>query len=55
MPTNQGSSARTRQDARDLLIKALYQWQVGGHDLPELLAQFDAAWSVLPVEREENE
>ena len=40
MPTNQGSSARTRQNARDLLIKALYQWQLGGHDLPEILAQF---------------
>jgi N utilization substance protein B len=40
MPTNEGSSARTRQNARDLLIKALYQWQLGGHDLPEILEQF---------------
>jgi len=38
-----GSSARARQGARDLLIKALYQWQLGGHDLPELLEQFALA------------
>ena len=43
MSTNQGSSARARQGARDLLIKALYQWQLGGHDLPELLEQFALA------------
>ena len=38
-----GSSARARRGARDLLIKALYQWQLGGHDLPELLEQFALA------------
>ncbi len=40
MPAQDGSSVRARQGARDLLIKALYQWQTGGHDLPELLEQF---------------
>ncbi len=40
MPAQERSSARARQQARDLLIKALYQWQVGGHDQEELLEQF---------------
>jgi len=42
--SNSGSSSpRARQGARDLLVKALYQWQTGGHDLDELLEQFAAA------------
>ena len=40
MPAQDRSSARARQAARDLLIKALYQWQLGGHDQEELLEQF---------------
>jgi N utilization substance protein B len=31
---------RSRQRARELLVKALYQWQLAGHSAVELLAQF---------------
>lgn len=31
-----------RRGARDLLVRALYQWQLTDHDLDELLAQFSA-------------
>jgi transcription antitermination protein NusB len=34
--------ARARHLARELLVKALYQWQVGGHGVAELTAQFAA-------------
>lgn len=34
--------ARARHLARELLVKALYQWQVGGHGIAELSAQFAA-------------
>ncbi len=40
MLAEDGSSVRARQGARDLLIRALYQWQLAGHDLAELLEQF---------------
>ncbi len=43
MLAEDGSSARARQGARDLLVRALYQWQLSGHDLPELLEQFRSA------------
>ena len=33
-------SPRARQRARELLIKALYQWQLAGHTLAELTEQF---------------
>ena len=33
---------RSRQRARDLLIKALYQWQLAGHSAAEIMAQFSA-------------
>ncbi|HLF10645.1 MAG TPA: transcription antitermination factor NusB [Gammaproteobacteria bacterium] len=33
-------SARGRQRARELLVKALYQWQLAGHTLAELTEQF---------------
>lgn len=33
-------STRARQRARELLIKALYQWQLAGHTLAELTEQF---------------
>ena len=39
MSVDDRSSARARQGARDLLVKALYQWQVGGHSADELLEQ----------------
>ncbi len=35
-----GSSSRARQRARELLVQALYQWQLAGHDRDELLEQF---------------
>jgi transcription antitermination protein NusB len=34
--------SRSRHRARELLIKALYQWQLAGHGLAELTAQFGA-------------
>ena len=35
-----GSASRGRQRARELLVKALYQWQLAGHDVDELTRQF---------------
>jgi N utilization substance protein B len=35
-----GAAARSRQRARELLVQALYQWQLGGHGRDELIAQF---------------
>jgi N utilization substance protein B len=35
-------SGGSRQRARGLLIKALYQWQLAGHSCEELLAQYSA-------------
>jgi len=40
MLAQHGSSPRSRQGARDLLIKALYQWQLTEHTEQELLEQF---------------
>jgi transcription antitermination protein NusB len=34
------SGARERQLARELLVKALYQWQIAGHSVAEITAQF---------------
>jgi N utilization substance protein B len=39
---NDRGGARARQRARELLIKALYQWQLAGHDVTELEKQFRA-------------
>jgi N utilization substance protein B len=36
-------ATRARHLARELLVKALYQWQIAGHDVAELKAQFAAA------------
>jgi N utilization substance protein B len=33
---------KSRQRARELLIKALYQWQLAGHSAAEITAQFGA-------------
>lgn len=38
--SSQGSGGRGRQHARELLVKALYQWQLAGHDVVELERQF---------------
>lgn len=40
MGGNASSSTRARQRARELLVKALYQWQLSGHDLDELVRQY---------------
>lgn len=42
MLAENSSSAHARQGARDLLVRALYQWQIGGHEHDELLEQFAA-------------
>ena len=34
--------ARARHLARELLVKALYQWQLAGHSVAEIAAQFAA-------------
>jgi len=34
------SGTRARRLARELLVKALYQWQLAGHPAEEILAQF---------------
>jgi N utilization substance protein B len=36
------SGARARHLARESLVKALYQWQIGGHNVAEISAQFAA-------------
>jgi N utilization substance protein B len=36
------SGARARHLARELLVKALYQWQIAGHATPEIIEQFGA-------------
>lgn len=40
MLAQDGSSARARHGARELLIKALYQWQLADHSEAELKEQF---------------
>ena len=41
MPRARGGP-RSRQRARELLIKALYQWQLAGHSAAEIVEQFAA-------------
>jgi transcription antitermination protein NusB len=36
-------ATRARHLARELLVKALYQWQIAGHSVPELKSQFLAS------------
>jgi transcription antitermination protein NusB len=47
----QGSGARGRQRARELLVKALYQWQLAGHDLAELERQFTQSQDFTKVDK----
>jgi N utilization substance protein B len=35
-------TGRSRQRARELLVKALYQWQLAGHSAAEIASQFAA-------------
>ncbi len=41
IPDAARSDIRGRRGARDLLVRALYQWQLAGHDLSELARQFE--------------
>jgi N utilization substance protein B len=52
MTAQDGSSVRARQGARDLLIKALYQWQLGGHDVTELQEQFATAPEYAQIDKD---
>ena len=40
--TAERGGGRARHLARELLVKALYQWQLAGHSIAELSAQFAA-------------
>jgi transcription antitermination protein NusB len=44
--------ARSRQRARELLVKALYQWQLAGHTPAEITAQFAAVEGFDHCDRE---
>lgn len=50
--TRTGSGARGRQRAREMLVKALYQWQLAGHDADELTRQFSAAPEFTHVDKD---
>jgi N utilization substance protein B len=43
--------ARGRHGARRLLLQALYQNQVGGHDTPELISQFSSSREFEHIDR----
>jgi N utilization substance protein B len=43
---------RGRHGARRLLVQALYQWQIGGHDTADLIAQFKEAREFASVDTE---
>ena len=45
------SGARGRQQARELLVKALYQWQIAGHDVVELERQFSQDPAFTKIDR----
>lgn len=42
MPAQDAGSSRARHGARNLLVQALYQWQLADSTEAELLAQFEA-------------
>lgn len=46
------NSARTRQLARELLVKALYQWQIADHSVAEITAQFESLADFARCDRE---
>ena len=52
MLAQDGSSARARHGARELLIKALYQWQLADHSEAELKEQFAGLPEFLRVDQE---
>jgi N utilization substance protein B len=50
-PARSAGGARGRQQARELLVKALYQWQIAGHDIVELERQFEQAPEFTKIDR----
>jgi len=44
--------AGNRERARNLLVKALYQWQLAGHDHAELVDQFSALAEYKRIDQE---
>ena len=46
------TSARRRRGARELLVKALYQWQLAGHGEAELRQQFETTPEFPEVDQE---
>ncbi len=51
MPRDRGG-ARSRRRARELLVKALYQWQLAGHSAAEITAQFESVEGFDRCDRE---
>jgi len=51
LPRDRGG-ARSRQRARELLVKALYQWQLAGHTAAEITAQFETVEGFDRCDRE---
>jgi N utilization substance protein B len=49
---NQATSSGARTRARELLVQALYQKQIAGHDCAELLAQFHEQTAYARVDQE---
>lgn len=49
---SQGTSSGARTRARELLVQALYQKQIAGHDCAELLAQFHEQTAYERVDQE---
>ena len=50
MASGESTGARTR--ARELLLQALYQKQIAGHDCPELVSQFREQVAYQRVDQE---
>jgi transcription antitermination protein NusB len=44
--------AKSRQLARELMVKALYQWQIAGHSAAEVLVQFSTLSDYERCDRE---
>jgi N utilization substance protein B len=51
LPRDRGG-ARSRQRARELLVKALYQWQLAGHSAAEITSQFESVEGFDRCDRE---
>jgi N utilization substance protein B len=51
LPRDRGGT-QSRRRARQLLVKALYQWQLAGHSTAEITAQFETAEGFDRCDRE---